>query len=91
MTIGGLRYSSSDRPDEAVLGTSLDPGLPQSGSFVFELPESALEGPEARHVVVRFATTFQVRLDSAIEMTLDLTSLRHEDSATLQEPGLVLP
>lgn len=91
MTIGELRYTSSDRPDEAVLGTSLDPGLPQGGSFVFELPLSALEGADARRAVVRFATTFQVRLDSAIEMTLDLTSLRHEDSATLQEPGLVLP
>ncbi len=91
LTVGGLRYTSSDRPDQAVLGGTLDPGLPQGGSFVFELPLSALEGPDARNAVVRFATAFQVRLDSAIDLTLDLTNLRHATSATLQEPGLVLP
>ena len=91
MTLGDLRYTSSDRPDDAVLGGSLDPGLPQSGSFVFELPLSALEGPDATRAVVRFATAFQVRLDSAIDMTLDLTQLEHQSSAALQPPGLALP
>lgn len=91
LTIGDLRYRASDRPDSAALGGSLDPGLPQSGSFVFELPLSAIEGPDASHARARFATSFEVRLDSAIDIVLDLTQLRHEKTATLQEPGLVLP
>ena len=91
LTVGGLQYTSSDRPDDAALGASLSPGLPQTGSFVFELPLSALEGPDATHAVVRFATAFQVRLDSAIDLTLDLTTLEHKGSVALQDPGLVLP
>jgi hypothetical protein len=91
MTVGALQYTSSDRPDDAALGGTVAPGLPQSGSFVFELPESVIDDPGAGHAVVRFATAFQVRLDSAIELSLDLTSLRHESSVALQDPGLVLP
>jgi hypothetical protein len=91
LTMDGLRFTASDRPDDAALGASLDPGLPQSGSFVFELPRDLVEGPEGRHVVVRFANAFQVRLDSAIDLTLDLSALRHETSATLQAPGVVVP
>jgi hypothetical protein len=90
LTIGDLRYTASDRPGDSALGETLDPGLPQSGSFLFELPLSVIEGPEATHARARFATSFEVRLDSAIDLTLDLTSLRHEMSATLQDPGLAL-
>lgn len=91
LTVGGVQYTSSDRPDDAALGASLDPGLPQRASFVFELPLSAIEGQDAAQARVRFATAFQVRLDSAIDMRLDLTTLRHESSTALQDPGLELP
>lgn len=91
LTVGGIQYTSSDRPDDAALGASIDPGLPETGSFVFELPLSAIEGPDATHAVVRFATAFQVRLDSAIDLTLDLTSLERRSSAAIQDPGMVLP
>lgn len=90
-TIGDLRYAASDRPDNAALGGSLDAGLPQSGAFVFELPRSVIESADARHVRVRFANAFEVRLDSAIDLVLDLTTLQHRDSVALQEPGVVLP
>jgi hypothetical protein len=91
LTVDGVQYTSSDRPDDAALGASVDAGLPQQGSFVFELPTSVLENPEATHARIRFATAFQVRFDSAIDLTLDLTGLRREKSATLQTPGVVLP
>jgi hypothetical protein len=91
LTIGDLRYTSSDRPDDAALGAPIDAGMPQAGSFVFELPASALEGPAATHAVARFATAYRVRLDSVIDLTLDLTALEHRSSATLQDPGVVLP
>lgn len=91
LTVGELRYTSSDRPDDAALGAPVDAGMPQAGSFVFELPASALEGPAGTHAVARFATAYRVRLDSAIDLTLDLTALEHRPSATLRDPGVVLP
>lgn len=89
--IGDTRYYASDRPDRSALGGSLAAGLPQAGAFVFELPGSAIEGPDAAGAVARFATGFRVRLDSAIDMRIDLTGLDHRDTVALQEPGLVLP
>ena len=91
LTIDGVQYTASDRPDDAALGGSLDPGLPQRGAFVFELPLSAVDGPGAAAAQVRFATAFRVRLDSAIDLSLDLTALQHETSTVLQTPGLELP
>jgi hypothetical protein len=91
VTIGDLRYTSSDRPEDVVLEHAIDAGLPQRGSFAFELPLSVLDGPDATHAVVRFATAYEVRLDSAIDLTLDLTALEHRASSALQRPGLVLP
>lgn len=91
LTMGDLLFDASDRAGDAALGEPLEAGLPQGGSFVFELPRDLVEGPEGRDVMVRFATAFQVRLDSAIDMRLDLGDLRHETSAALQPPGMVLP
>jgi hypothetical protein len=89
---GGLEFTSSNRPQEAALNdTVVAAGLPHSGSFVFELPSELVEGPDGRHVVVRFATTLDPRLDSVIDVTLDLSTLEHQSSAALQEPGMVAP
>lgn len=88
---GGLEYSSSNRPREAALNDALlDAGLPQSGSFVFELPTSLVEGPDGKNAIVQFATTLNPRLDSVIEVRLDLSRLPHQSSATLLEPGMVI-
>lgn len=91
VTIDGLRFTTSKRAEDVALGRSLDAGLPQQGAFVFELPRDLAEGEAGRHVVVRFASAFDVRLDSAIDMTLDLGALRHERTVTIEEPGVVLP
>jgi hypothetical protein len=88
--IGDLRYVASDRPGDAALGESLSAGLPQAGAFAFELPRSVLDGPDATNATARFATGFRVRLDSAIDMVLDLTQLEHRTSVTLPEPGMVV-
>jgi hypothetical protein len=89
---GELEFSASNRPQDAALNDTLvAAGLPHSGSFVFELPRELIEGPDARHVIVRFATALDPRLDSVIDVPLDLSELRHESSATLQEPGMVTP
>jgi len=89
--IGERRYSASDRPGDAALGESLSAGLPQAGAFVFEIPRSALDSADGTHATARFATGFRVRLDSAIDMVLDLTQLEHRTTATLPEPGVVTP
>ncbi|MEO8262512.1 MAG: hypothetical protein ABI566_08065 [Pseudolysinimonas sp.] len=87
--VGERRYIVSNRPGDAALGTSLAAGLPQSGAFVFELPRSVLESAEGTRVTARFATGFRVRLDSAIDMVLDLTSLEHKSTVALPQPGVV--
>ena len=87
--IGERRYIVSNRPGDAALGTSLAAGLPQSGAFVFELPRAVLESAEGRRVTARFATGFRVRLDSAIDMLLDLSQLEHRSTAVLPQPGVV--
>jgi hypothetical protein len=89
--VGDRRYEASDRPGDAALGDSLDAGLPQAGAFVFELPRSVLDSEEGTHVTARIANGFRVRLDSAIDMVLDLTQLDHRDTATLPQPGMVTP
>lgn len=87
--IGDKRYAASDRPGDAVLGTSVSPGLPQAGAFVFELPKSVLDSPDGRLAVARFATGWDIRLDSATDMVLDLTQLDHKPTAALPSPGMV--
>jgi hypothetical protein len=89
--VGERRYEASDRPGDAVLGDSLDAGLPQAGAFAFELPRSVLDSPEGTRVTARVATGFRVRMDSAIDMVLDLTRLDHRSTAALSQPGMVTP
>ncbi|MGE3193575.1 MAG: hypothetical protein AB7K08_08930 [Microbacteriaceae bacterium] len=89
--VGERIYEASDRPGDAVLGDSLDAGLPQAGAFAFELPRSVLESEEGTHVTARIANGFRVRLDSAIDMVLDLTQLDHRGTAALPQPGMATP
>ena len=91
LTAGDTEFASSNRPKDSALGGSLDAGLPQRGSFVFELPSSLLTDDAGTHARIRFATSLGVRLDSAFDLTLNLGELRHERSATIQEPGVVVP
>ena len=91
LRVGDLTYVISSRAGDAALGGSLEAGLPQHGSFVFELPREVVASAEATHAVARFSNGYRVRLDSAIDLVLDLTALRHEKSVALQDPGLVVP
>jgi hypothetical protein len=42
-------------------------------------------------MTARIATGFRVRLDSAIDMVLDLTQLDHRSTAALPQPAMVTP
>ena len=89
LRVGELTYVISSRAGDSALGGSLAAGLPQQGSFVFEIPRELVDSPDATHAVVRFSNGYRVRLDSAIDLVLDLSALRHEKSVSLSEPGIV--
>ncbi|QIG42346.1 hypothetical protein G5V58_05800 [Nocardioides anomalus] len=84
--LGDRRYDASDRPGDAALGAArLSPRLPVRGTLVFEVPAAALraDGGEAR---VRFATESDPRLDSVVEVPVDLTDLEPEALVELTAP-----
>lgn len=77
--LGERHWSASNRPGlGAMHAASLEPGLPRSGSFIFELPREALDEPGASRAVVRLAEDGDTRLVTVIEVELDLTTLNHE-------------
>lgn len=84
----GVEWRSSDRAGDSSLGGLVDAGLPQTGSFVFELPKSLIDTDAGRHVTVRFANSLVVQLDSAFDLPLDLSTLDHRDSVAIQGPGV---
>lgn len=83
--LGGVRYPASSRAD-GLEGQVVDAGLPRSGPLVFELPADILDDPAARSVVVRIGPGLDMRLDSVVELTLDLTALDLVDRVTLEAP-----
>jgi hypothetical protein len=81
LRLGGRRYAASDRAEDALGTATLQPGLPVRGVVVFEVPAEVLRdhGADAR---VRFATQTDPRLDSLVEVPVDLAGL---DPAPLVE------
>lgn len=86
MTVGvdvfvdGVRYAASDRSGgDTVDGSVADPGLPQTGPLLIELPSDIRERPGARSAVLRLGASGDTRLDSVIELRLDLTALDRVD------------
>lgn len=80
--IDGVRYSGSGRiDDETVIGGLAEAGLPITGPFAVELPADVLDLPGARAAVIRVAGGGDSRLDSVVELTVDLTTLEHLDRA----------
>jgi hypothetical protein len=86
LRLGERRYAASDRADDAVLsGRSLSPRLPVRGALLFEVPAQAVRdhGGDAR---VRFSTQTHPRLDSVVEVPLDLSGLEPEPLVELSPP-----
>lgn len=79
LVIGELTYLSVDRSGVDPLDSvQLEPGLPWSGVLLFELPADAATLPGADRAVLRVGTALEPRLDSVLELPLDLTALPHE-------------
>lgn len=79
---GGVTYSASERPDSLV-DTPLSVGMARAGSIAFELPETVTAG----EAVLRFGRTAEDRLDSIVELRLDLAALERVPTAELRETG----
>jgi hypothetical protein len=92
LRIGERDYMASARPDTASIndGAIGDPGLPWTGSMLFELPESALSAPGADVATLQLSTGV-VRLAGVLEYTFDLGGIDRTDSITILEPERVAP
>ena len=77
-TVDGRTYRASERP-MSLLQAGLFAGIPQTGSLAFELPDELVDGTG----VLRFAIDSDTRLDSVVEVTVDLAELEAEASVEL--------
>lgn len=85
LQIGDRVFSASDRLRARTLrGIALTPGLPQSGTLVFELPGDILDDDGATRARLELGADVDVRLDSVLTTTIDLTAL-DRDPVTVVE------
>lgn len=70
LRVGDRLISASERPT-SIESTPLDVGLPQSGSLAFELPAEATAGV----VTLRLGRGLDERLDSIVELPIDLSTI----------------
>jgi hypothetical protein len=73
--IDGVHYPSTSRTSTDTLdGRIADAGFPVTGTILIELPAEVQSLPGAATATLRLSTGGDVRLDSVIELTLDLTA-----------------
>jgi hypothetical protein len=82
LVIDGVRYRASERPS-SFLDAQLEVGLPQSGSFAFEVPE----GLATRSAAVELGADTDTRLDSVVTLPVDLGSLEPLAEVELTSTG----
>ena len=82
--LDGVRYPSSSRGDGVLDESSVDAGFASTGPILVELPADVLERPGAREAVLRISTGFDARLDSVIEVVIDLTQLDVDERVELE-------
>lgn len=87
LTVDGLTYDASGRPEDAsIVGDFISPGIPRSGSVLFEIPREIAES--STPVRITFAPGRDVRLDSTVVLSVRLDELTIEPSAILWENKL---
>ena len=83
LLIDGLQIGGSPRADQAGLeGATLSPGLPVAGVLLFQVPSDLVDLHEARVLVT---VNNDWRLDSAISIAFDPSSIEVEDRARISE------
>lgn len=85
--VDGVRYPGTSRVGNDTLdGRVADAGFPLVGAVLLELPAGILEVPGARSATLRISSDGDTRLDSVVELGLDLTSLEVRDHVDLERP-----
>jgi len=85
LTFDGLTYFASTRPDsESLVGARLTPGIPTTGTVLFEVPLDVIQTSEP--VKITFAASSDLRLDSAIVLSERLDELEIEPAILLEGP-----
>ncbi len=86
LRVGDRSFSASDRLGSSTLrGAALTPGIPMRGALVFELPADALDDPGAARAELQLGVGIDVRLDSVLTTTLDLTTLDREPVTIVED------
>jgi hypothetical protein len=82
--IDGARYPSTGRADSSTVdGGVVDAGFTVTGPILIELPADVQNLPGASTAVLRIAPGLDSRLDSVIELVIDLTALEVNDRVEL--------
>ncbi|AYF98880.1 hypothetical protein D7I47_11860 [Protaetiibacter intestinalis] len=82
--VGERTWIPSQRADYSSLQkTTLAPGLPMAGVFVFELPSDIASVPGADRAVLWIMSGSDARLDSVVQATIDLGTLGRSDRLDL--------
>lgn len=77
LKIGDRLFQVSEvAPAPTILTPEESSGIPQHGSFVFEVPRSAIDDPAAARARVLFNPSSDVRLDTVPAIAVDLASLK---------------
>lgn len=85
LSVDGLTYDASTRPgSESLTGVVLSPGIPTTGSVLFEIPRDLIRS--GNPVNLTFAASHDLRLDSAVVLTVRLDDLEVEPVIELASP-----
>jgi hypothetical protein len=85
--IDGVLYPGTNRTStDTVDGRVADSGFPVTGSILIELPADVQELPGAATATLQLSTGGDVRLDSVIQLTLDLTAYPIEARVERETP-----
>ena len=80
--VDDLTFRASERP-ESLFRSDLSVGIPRAGSIAFEIPAELVDRP----AVLRLATDDDTRLDSVMEIAVDLGALERDGEAELADTG----
>ena len=82
LVVDDLTFRASERP-ESLFRSDLSVGIPRAGSIAFEIPAELVDRP----AVLRLATDDDTRLDSVMEIAVDLGALERDGEAELADTG----
>lgn len=87
LIVDGVEYAATDRISfDALSERVVDPLLPIIGSIAFEVPADLPQAPGAGAATLVLQPGRDARLESVLEVRVDLTSLEHVDRIQLETP-----